>query len=212
MQLSKCHFFAKEIQYLGHVLSRTDIKPLPSKTAVIKLMNPSKNIKQIKAFLGLVGKVIRNFACLAKPLTALIHQEAPFAWTPSHLTAFNTLKSALLEAPIPHYPDPSKCYIVYMDASDDTCGAQLSQEHDGHQIPVAFLSHTFKDTQWKWSIMEQEAYGIYYAVTKWNYYLQGSYIIVCNDHKPLQKFLNGNITNSKVNRWSLEPATYQYHI
>ena len=26
------------------------------------------------------------------------------------------LKSALLEAPILHYPDPSKCYIVYTDA------------------------------------------------------------------------------------------------
>ena len=34
--------------------------------------------------------------------------------------------------------------------------------------------------------MEQEAYGIYYAVTKWNYYLQGSDIVVYNDHKPLK--------------------------
>ena len=33
--------------------------------------------------------------------------------------------------------------------------------------------------------MKQEAYDIYYAVTKWNYYLQGSEIVVCSDHKPL---------------------------
>ena len=31
MKFSKCHFFAKEIQYLGHVFSTTGIKPLPSK-------------------------------------------------------------------------------------------------------------------------------------------------------------------------------------
>ena len=31
MKLSKCHFFAKEIQYLGHILRTTGIKPLPSK-------------------------------------------------------------------------------------------------------------------------------------------------------------------------------------
>ena len=129
-----------------------------------------------------------------------------FTWTSSHLTAFNTLKSALLEAPILHYP--SKCYIVYTDASDDACGVQLSQEHDGQELPVAFLSHMFTDTQQKWSTTEQEAYGIYYAVTKWNYYLQGSDIVVCNDHKPLQKFLNGKNTNNKVNMWSLELATY----
>ena len=36
MQLSKCHFFAKEIQYLGHILSTTGIKPLPSKTQANK--------------------------------------------------------------------------------------------------------------------------------------------------------------------------------
>ena len=44
--------------------------------------------------------------------------------------------------------------------------------------PVAFLSHTFMETQQKWSTTEQEAFGIYYAITKWNYYLQGADIIV----------------------------------
>ena len=33
-------------------------------------------------------------------------------------------------------------------------------------------------------------------------------IIVKNDHKPLAKFLNGKNANNKVNRWSLEVATY----
>ena len=73
MKLSKCDFFAKEIQYLDHVLSTTGIKPLPSKTAAVKLMNPPKNAKQVKAFLGLLGyycKFIRNFAQIEKPLTA----------------------------------------------------------------------------------------------------------------------------------------------
>ena len=74
----------------------------------------------------------------------------------------------------------------------------MSQEHDGQELPVAFLLHTFTDTQWKWSTMEQEAYGIYYAVTKWNYYLQGSDIVVHNDHKPTQKLPNGKNSNNKA--------------
>ena len=56
--------------------------------------------------------------------------------------------------------------------------------------------------------MEQEAYGIYYAVTKSDYYLQGSDNVVCNDQIPLQKFLHGKNGNNKVNRWSLEPITH----
>ena len=76
------------------------------------------------------------------------------------------------------------------------------------EFPVAFLSHTFSETQCKWSTTEQEAFGVYYAITKWNYYLQGANIIVRNDHKPLARFLNGKNANNKVNRWSLELATY----
>ena len=74
MKLTKCHFFAKEIQCLGHVLSTTGIKPLLSKTEAINLMRPPKNAKQVTAFLRLVGyycKFIKNFAQIAKPLRAL---------------------------------------------------------------------------------------------------------------------------------------------
>ena len=141
-------------------------------------------------------------------MTLLTHQQAKFEWTPTHHNAFLTLKESVIQAPILHYPNPKTCYIVYTDASDDACGAQLSQEHDGTEFPIAFLSHTFTDTQWKWSTTEQEVYGVYYAVTKWNYYLQGAEIIVHNDHKPLARFLNGKNANNKVNRWGLELATY----
>ena len=80
------------------------------------------------------------------------------------------LQNAVTQAPILCYPDPAKRYIVYTDALYNACGAQLSQEHDGTEFPIAFLSQTFTDTQRKWSTTEQEAYRVYYAVTKWNYY------------------------------------------
>ena len=127
---------------------------------------------------------------------------------PLHHTTFLTFKEAIIQPSILHYPDPNRKYIVYTDASDDACGAQLLQEHDGTEFPIAFLSHTFTETQRKWSTTKQEVYGVYYAVIKWNYYLQGADIIVKNDHKPLANFLNGKNTNNKVNRWGLELTTY----
>ena len=211
MKKSKCSFFSKEIQYLGYILSATGIRPLPAKTHTIQHMQPPTIPKHVRAFLGLVGyyrKFIKGFAKIAKPLTLLTRQQVKFDWTLEHHTAFLHLKEAIVQAPILHYPNPDKRYIVYTHASDDACRAQLSQEHNGTDFPVAFLSHTFTETQWKWSTTEQEAYGIYYTITKWNYYLQGTDIIVRNDHKPLAHFLNGKNTNNKVNRWSLELATY----
>ena len=119
-----------------------------------------------------------------------------------------TLKESVIQAPILLYPVLKKHYIVYTNASDGTHGAQLSREHDGMEFPIAFLSHTFMEIQWKWSTTEQDAYGVYYTVTKWNYYLQGAEIIVRNDHKPLARFLNRKNANNKVNWWGLELTTY----
>ena len=127
--------------------------------------------KQVCTFLGLVGyyrKFIRHFAKIAKPLTLLTHQQAKFECSSTHHNAFLMLKESVIQAPILHYPDPKKCYIVHTDVSDDACGAQLSQEHDGTEFPIAFLSHTFTETQQKCSTTEQEAYGGYYVVTKWS--------------------------------------------
>ena len=47
------------------------------------------------------------------------------------------------------YPKANKRYIVYTDASDDSCRAQLSQEHNNLEFPITFLSHTFSETQRK---------------------------------------------------------------
>ena len=77
----------------------------------------------------------------------LTQQQVKFEWTPMHHTAFLHLKGSNNKAPILHYPDPDKKYIVYTDASDDACRAQLSQEHDGTEFPVAFLLHTFTDSK-----------------------------------------------------------------
>ena len=115
----------------------------------------------------------------------LTQQQVKFEWTSVHHTAFLHLKEAITQAPILLYPDPNQKYIVYIDTSDNASRAQLSQEHNGTEFSIASLSHTFTETQRKWSTTKQEAYRVYYAITKWNYYLQGTDITVKNDHKLL---------------------------
>ena len=124
MKLSKCHFFAKEIQYLGHILGVEGIRPVPAKTEAIKAMHPPVNLKQVCAFLGLVGyyrEFIKNFAKIAKPLTVLTHIDIKFEWKDTHHCAFMKLKDAIIKAPILRYLDTTKPYIVYTDTSDDAC-------------------------------------------------------------------------------------------
>ena len=84
-------------------------------------------------------KFIKGFTKIAKPLTLLTRQQVKFDWTPTHHATFLQLKEAIVQAPTLHYPNPTKKYIVYTDDSDGAYRAQLSQEHNGTEFPVAFF-------------------------------------------------------------------------
>ena len=59
--------------------------------------------------------------------------------------------------------------IIFTDASDQAAAAVLTQEHfddsgDVKDMPIAYLSTQFSDTQFKWSTVVKEGYAIYYCV------------------------------------------------
>ena len=70
---------------------------------------------------------------------------------PSTSYSIYGLKEAIIQTPTLCYPDPAKKYTVYMDALDDACGAQLSQEHNETEFLIAFLSYAFTETQMNWN-------------------------------------------------------------
>ena len=207
----------EQMQFLfqGYPVFRTHFKQHRDSTPTIQdtchtAYATTHYTQQVQAFLGLAGfyrKFIKGFAKIAKPLMLLTCQQVKFDWTAIHHTTFLNLKEAITQAPILCYPDPNKKYIIYTDASDDACGAQLLQEHDETEFPIAFFcTHLQKHKKMEHNLTG--GYGVYYVIAKWNYYLQGANITVKNDHKPLAKFLNGKNANNIVNRWSLELTTY----
>ena len=84
------------------------------------------------------------------------------------------LKDTLVSAPILKYPDTSKPYTIFTDASKYGWAGGLTQEHtsvvDGKEIttqhPVAYISGLFRGSQLNWAAMTKEAYAIYMTVTK----------------------------------------------
>ena len=158
---------------------------------------------------GYYRKFINRFADAARPMTKLTRKGAKFEWTEECQTEFEYLKACLTEATILKYPDPSKRYVVFTDASDQAAAAILTQEYIGEDretkhIPIAYLSEQFSDTQFKWSTVVKEGYMIYYSVKKWRHYLEDTEILLKSDTKSLQKFLAGRTDNVKLNRWSLD--------
>jgi len=52
---SKCDFWLKEVSFFGHVITDGGIVVDPSKVQDVLNWNPSKNVSEIRSFLGLAG-------------------------------------------------------------------------------------------------------------------------------------------------------------
>ena len=97
-------------------------------------------------------------------MTELMRKGVKFEWTDECHTGFDYLKTCLTEAPVLKYHNPSKRYVVFTDASEQAAGALLTQEYteDGEtkEMPIAYLSMQFTDTQFKWSTVVKEGYAL----------------------------------------------------
>ena len=215
----KCNFLKKHIQYLGHIVSRKGITPMPEKLACIKDMPPPKTAKEVKQFLGLIGyyqKFVPTFSDLARPLNMLTRKDVPFEWTPICQESFNLLKTSLMIELILMYPDPNYPYVLFTDTSKYAWACVLTQEKT-HQIegkevkilhPITYMSGLFHGSQINWACLTKEAYAIYMSIKKLAYYLEDADITLMSDHLPLKKFLAKNTLNSKVNNWAIEISPF----
>ena len=206
---SKCNFLKKHVQYLGHLISGEGIEPVPEKFDSIKNMPAPRTPKEVKQFLSLIGyyrKFIPKFSDVARPLTNLTKKDMPYEWTPECTKTFKMLKSLLIQEPILKYPEPSKPYILYTDASKYSWSCVLTQEYE-HEIkgkikkihhPIAYASGLFKGSQINWATLTKEAYAICMSIKKLDYYLQDADIVLRSDHLPLKKFLEKKTLTSKV--------------
>jgi hypothetical protein len=82
-KLSKCEFWLREVQFLGHIICEEGIKVDPSKIEAVMNWESPKTPTEIKSFLGLAGyyrRFIRDFSKIASPLTKLTRKKEPWVW------------------------------------------------------------------------------------------------------------------------------------
>jgi len=73
-KLSKCSFYQRKIQYLGHIISEEGISVDPSRIEAIKEWPTSRNMTEVRLFMGLAGyyrRFIEGFSRIAHPITSL---------------------------------------------------------------------------------------------------------------------------------------------
>jgi hypothetical protein len=92
-----------------------------------------------------------------------------FKWTDDAETAFQSLKTAMVQAPILALPDFTKKFVIEADASGKGLGAVLMQDDK----PIAFFSKAISQRASGRSTYEKELMAIVHSVLKWRNYLTG---------------------------------------
>ena len=156
----------------------------PSKLESIASWPTLGSVKELRSFLGLAGyyrRFVRHFGIISKPLTNLLKKHALFIWTPDHDSAFQTLKTALCQAPVLALPNFAKPFSIETNASELGVGVVLMQ--DGH--PLAFLSKALGPRLQGLSTYEKEYMAILLALEQWRSYLQHAEFQIITDHRSL---------------------------
>ena len=207
LKKAKCSFFKEQINYLGHIVSKDGILPDKEKVSVIQNLKTPTCVRDVRSFVGVTNfyrKFIPNYSKIASPLLDLTGKHASFQWSDGCQKSFDELKGALTSPPVLAFPDMSKPFILYCDASDTTFGAVLTQKFNENERPIQYMSQRLSTTQRKWPILQKEAFAIYCAIEKFRHYLQGSKFTIMTDHRPLEFLFSAEIKNPMVQRWALK--------
>ncbi|KAL8095604.1 hypothetical protein AgCh_036864 [Apium graveolens] len=92
-KFSKCEFWLKEVQFLGHVVNKEGIKVDPVKIEAVMNWERPKTPTEVRSFLGLAGyyrRFVQDFSKIVVPLTKLTKKNEKFIWTEKCEEAFKS--------------------------------------------------------------------------------------------------------------------------
>jgi hypothetical protein len=120
-------------------------------------------------------------------------KKVPWHWEEAHQRAFNHVKATIAKDAVLAYPDYSKVFEIYTDASSKQLGAVITQDNR----PIAFFSWKLSDTQCKYSVTEIELQAIVETLKEFKGMLWGQIIKVITDHANLMRDALG-LTSDRV--------------
>ena len=92
----------ESIQYLGHVVDRAGIHPLPDRVKAIVDAPLPQNMQELRSFLGLINyyrRFISHLSTTLAPLNELLKAERKWQWTKKCTTAVAKARKQLVKSP-----------------------------------------------------------------------------------------------------------------
>ena len=210
LTMHKCHFGAKEIDFLGRTITPEGVRPQrPRVQNFLEKTKFPKSKKALQRYLGFLNYYRNYNPRLSEKLTPffkLLKNDAKVIVTPDLLEQFTEINKALdrccelaLKQPL-----PNKQIALMTDASFLAAGYAVLIEDDPSEkytstrksfAPVAYGSKTFSPAELKMSIYAKEFLAIFFAFKEFGHIFWGTLkpVIILTDNKPVTRFFQTKI-------------------
>ncbi len=196
---TKSYFGKPEVEYLGYMITREGIKPVLDKVRAMQDIAPPKTRKQLRSFIGFINyyrDMWKHRSGTISPLSRMTSKTTPFKWGEEQQKAFEDIKAIIARDVMLSYPDFSKVFHVYADASQTQLGATIVQD----EKPIAFWSRKLTPAQTRYTVTEKELLSLVEVLKEFRNILLGQRLILHTDH---QNLTYSKFNTDRVMRWRL---------
>jgi transposase InsO family protein len=192
INLKKCTFGTREVDYLGYRISAEGARPGKEKTDAVLNFPQPKTVQEVRRFLGMANYFrshIRHFSQISRPLTKLTRKDS--AWQEEEelpekaREAFEKIRAALASEPVTALPRPNSPYILETDGSAEGLGACLKQVQDGKERVIGYASRALQDHEKNYPAFILEQAAAVFGIENFAHHLTGAQFDLIVDHKPL---------------------------
>ena len=202
------------MKFLGHIVSSEGIATDPEKVEKVLEWPTPLNKQELQQFLGFINyyrQFLKDCAQISRPLYQLTEKNQPFKWTIQCQETFEMLRRALVSIPVLAFPDCSRIFTLDTDASNQGVGAVLSQEYDGEEYVVAYVSRSLSKAERRYSASRKELLALVTFINHFQPYLLGRQFRLRTDHSSLIWLRNFKEPEGQLAHWleQLEEFDFQ---
>jgi len=188
---------------------------IPDMIESIRQYHFPRNFRSVRRFLGMVSfyaRFIPEFSLRAAPLHRLKGKGIYFEWREEQQASFESLKTALFEAPVLQVSDFEKDFVLVTDASDIAVSAVLNQRVNGQLAPVAFYSKLLGTAERRYSTYEKECLAVVFGCERARSYLEHKEFELHCNNLALCWLFHKVKDMRRLGRWILRLAPFKFTV
>jgi len=202
----KCEFMTNQIDFLGMLVGVDGIRVNPEKIKILETWPKTKNLTELRSFIGLLQffrRFIRESSKTAAPLTNLTKKGSGIHnWSEKCDQAFQSLKRSITNAPVLVAPDWSKRFRGHVDSSQTAVGGTLTQlDMQGKDRVIAFFSKKLSPAEMNYTANDRELLGLVRFLERFRCYLEGAEFEIITDNQVLKHFFTKPSLSRREARW-----------